>query len=689
MSEDHVRASGTDFFDERLKEINSEMQGILDRTKKTRSELHAIPASEAATAAVPPSTSEAAYCPMSANDYEFSPLVRPSYGSCEKWERAISRMCQMEVAKWMDSNLKLFLEPLIQTHVGQQVEVIQRGLQDLRFSHREVLAAVGEVRCDVADQRNNLTSLVQRLERQTNHVKQQLHDEIDHRTKDVKEALSSVEETVDTLRHLMQTEHQRGARRLEEAVRRQQEQARWTLSQIEAQVYEWRDEVSARLRQHVDQLRDQHSSLEHHVCRLQGIVDSTVEATNRQAADVRVLLEDGVAQRSELRGCHRDLNRLEMTLQLLTGGGGGKSMATTTASRDHHLSSSGAGGHPTAGCFDRMPAARSSGVDGAQSSSLTLVHELLGLKEKMMDLHQRVHAVEEGQDEISHALDHERVQRRNASVHAQSPVLEAALEQLHRSVEHAQRSMDGPAHISSVVTGMSGSATGLDGSPRSGGFFGARTPRHATIAVLSNADAAGAGAGRAERMGGEAAGAAGRFTPPPPPHGGGGGAGGSGGSPNGSSALMMPSTVASGYPAEQNTPFHSGNSLRQKLSEGATRHSTSSIAEYHHKGDGTVDDSYVSLTAGRKQASNGSGGAAHYSGATARSHSQHPNATATRTTSSSTLVEKEGGGSGAGGAARQSTTTNTTAKEETYAPPPTSDSESDRDNHHLTRLALD
>eukprot|EP00796_Vickermania_ingenoplastis_P005370 gene5370-3865_t len=614
-----------DFFDVRLKEINSEMQGILDRTKQRRSELYAMPPAEAALPAIAPAAAPSPQCAAPLDSVPSDYL-----------EKTISRVCQVEVAKWMEANLHTFLEPVIQSHAGKQVDTIQRGLQDLRFSHREVLSVVQEVKSEIDEQRNRLQSAVSRIERQALAVQQQLHEDVEGKTKKLQEVLGGVEESVIELQKAMKEEQRRSERRLEDAVKRQQESVHAMLVRLEDQVFHWRDELSARVRQHIDQMRGNQSSLETHVVRLQGMLDSTVEAVNRQALDVRGLMEEGVERRSELRTCRRDVNRLDMLVQCLAGGYG------TGAQQP------GASGASTG-------RTSSPGVD--TRSSMLLMQELLGVKEKLESLNGRIGVVEGAQDHLDRAID-ERLTWAASVAGQPLPVISSMVEGLHRRVGQLQKSLDGantsatttaPVDPSVTAPDMSGSRaanTSVHDSCLRGGLMGRRaasegTGLHATIATpiaatrlpqdtsLNNGPEA-----RPLRSHGSFAdikesvdrfGNSVRGSPPPT-------------QPQNTSHSALPSTVAAPS-VPGGTLFLSGNSLRQKLSEAATRQSS----DEERKDE--PEDSYVSM---------------------------NPPATKSRPHRSADPTS--------------SGKTSSSGKAETYAPPPTSDSESDRDNHALLPL---
>lgn len=327
-----------DAFDERLKEMNVEMQDVLDRTQKNQFLPFGVPYSSSTRTAPPTSASyngggmQAGLSP-NANTYADPQLLYASNSTAadrvskasplmsSNLESSISRLCQMEVVRWMDTNLRLFLEPVVQAHVGQQNEIIQRGLQDLRAGHRDVLSRVSDWRSELLDQQNALRSAVQRAERYMNQLKEQFYGDLGTQMGEIKNTISGVEESIRTLKRIQQGEHQCASNRLEESLKQQQDVMHSTLIHVETDLAHWRDEFAQRVRQHVEQLESNDVSLEAKISLTQGALESNAEMTLQHTLDLRAVMDANEESRSQLRMCQRELTRLEMLVHCVTAGG--------------------------------------------------------------------------------------------------------------------------------------------------------------------------------------------------------------------------------------------------------------------------------------------------------------------------------------------------------------------------------
>lgn len=578
------------FFDERLKEINDEMQTILDRTKLKQqrfSDRWTPPKATDKPVRTPPSAFHCgAATPLPYLLTEGHAASSSDGLSAQQLEAAIARACQTEVARWMESNFRTYVDPLVESQTAQQVEAIHRGLQDLRFSHREVLNIISEIRSECESQRHELKSAVYRVERQAVQSRQEVCYDIDGKVKDLHDLLAGVESSVKEFRGSLGIEIQRVDKRVGESELQQEERRRQTVLHLQEKVYGWKEELSERVQRHIEQIRDNQSCLDHHLAQLQGMLDSTTESSHRHASDIKMILEESIERRSDVRRCQRDVNRLEMLLQCYAPQGAAHSIS------------------------------QSENPCSAERAPLMLLEEVLHIKEGVSSLIGRVNALEARQNRMEELLNKLCVgDRFGGAVELHS----SGEDTIRKKQENFRTSTTGSPLDLLPMLGAHKTETGDTLKPQRG--------RSGTEANYDNKSISSRGKLSEEES-----------APPQDPN------------RTASSERAAPFSQSSRHPTNNSvlspstiqaagTSLRSHNSLR--FSEAAPRHSSDEEPK-------EPEDSYVSMT-------------------TEPPH--HPG----------------GGGGGQGSSGK----TSTSGKAETYAPPPTSDSESDRDNHHLTRLALD
>lgn len=298
-----------DFFNVRLQDINKEMDSILARTSQQRSDLNKFLAYGNPTGsdgAAGRSSGIVPAAPSPYNDMIVHDVVI---------EQAVKKHCEVQLSSWMADQLPRLLAPLVQKEVERVIERWSSQIYVVRDSQEETKRALASLHDQWRERQLAFNNAMAAVEHNARTTLQRYEAEMEERGRQWRSEMTTVADSLSEMKQRSHRMEQQGLRRMDELVRRHYDTLQSSLVDIEAQVHVWAEELNGIVRGQAQSMRSQRDALEETVARLQGSLSSTVDACNRQAVDLRTLLEDNVERRSEVRTCQRDVNRLEMLVQ--------------------------------------------------------------------------------------------------------------------------------------------------------------------------------------------------------------------------------------------------------------------------------------------------------------------------------------------------------------------------------------
>ncbi|EPY21917.1 hypothetical protein STCU_08436 [Strigomonas culicis] len=317
-------AKANDYFDTRLREINTEMETILEKTNRQRDGItqHALsfglarPFSYTSAATQDERTGGAGRgmsTACAASILTGTPAVGPAEQALV--EQEVRKLCAAAVARWIETNLDATLQPILEGKVKRQLQELQQEVADLKGTQQEVLTRMDGLRTEMGEFKAHLKASVAQQQEQARQQAQRHQDDVEQRLAAWRGDVSVAVDAMHELRSNQSLASQRVERRLAEAVGRHKESVHAALVDTEVQLAAWKNELKEFTCRDLGEMKEQRGALEAQLARMQGVLGINSDMTSRHSALLKELLEDSVERRSEVRLCRRDVNRLDMLVQ--------------------------------------------------------------------------------------------------------------------------------------------------------------------------------------------------------------------------------------------------------------------------------------------------------------------------------------------------------------------------------------
>ncbi|KEG15034.1 hypothetical protein DQ04_00211170 [Trypanosoma grayi] len=360
-------------FRQRLDSINKEMQAIIERTAIERDRLFRT----GAMASLPWSIDDA-------TKIGGAELVHPLQSvavaaSANAMQLVVDEATVRRIVTDEMKGLKTMFQQMLSEAVSGVHSAVQRRLEEVSKCQADLAESLREA---TEASRRGLAELqggFSRLQRSTERPVEELAKELESFVATSTTEQTRLRDAIAALQNEARIEQQRGDRRVDELVRRHHDLVRNSLLELDTQAGGLRDEMQGMLRTHARQAAEERDAVQHHVARLQGALEATNDTTTRWVTELRSLMEENIARRSEIRSCFRDCNRLEMLL-----GGASPSDAARAERRD----------------VSRGP------VDSRAGGATVHPGELRAVKEKISNLFSRTEKVEQQVAQMDEAWRH-------------------------------------------------------------------------------------------------------------------------------------------------------------------------------------------------------------------------------------------------------------------------------------------
>ncbi|CCW61437.1 unnamed protein product [Phytomonas sp. EM1] len=360
-----------DCFNARLQEINREIQDILVKTTQQREDY-------LGPSCVSPQLRQTIKSDLQgiAGPPADVPATTPSNLFYES-------LAAKQILQCTEDQLRALLEPLIEAKVHQMLKVLVGKLERTRDHQEETKASVVALSEEYQEQRRVLQTTLASFKHQASRFQQLQADFKDHE-QCCHEQLTAINDTLSAFNGKTQLSEQRTARRLDELARHHHETIRNSLIDMENHVLQWKGELEGVVHRQVSDWRVWSDELEAHLARSQGVLSSVAEIVNKHTVDLRDLMETELEKRSEVRSCRRDVNRLEMLLRC-----GGSLLYT----REDREIADVVNYRDNIQLIDRAKA--------SEPSSMVLVQEISHTKEQVSYLGSRIEELERCLGELS------------------------------------------------------------------------------------------------------------------------------------------------------------------------------------------------------------------------------------------------------------------------------------------------
>ncbi|CCW68877.1 unnamed protein product [Phytomonas sp. Hart1] len=278
--------------------------------------------------------------------------------------------------QFTENQLLALLEPLVETKVHQILQGFIGKVERTQNQQEETENSMIALSEDYREQRRMMQNSLTLFKHQTSRLQHFETDFKDHEQR-CQERLTLINDSLGALNEKSQLSEQRAVRRLDELVKNHHETVLHSLTDMETHVHQWKGDVESLVYRQVSDWRLWSDELEAHVARLQGVLGSVAETVNKHTVDLRNLMETVLEKHSEIRSCRRDVNRLEMLIHC-----GGNLLYT---GKDREIAA-------VEGYFDRIPLI--DGVKGSEPSSMVSFRELSHVKDQVNFLSCRIEDLE-------------------------------------------------------------------------------------------------------------------------------------------------------------------------------------------------------------------------------------------------------------------------------------------------------
>lgn len=258
----------------------------------------------------------------------------------------LQRMCVAETARWLDANLPAKLRDHIEAGVKRVIdERWMSQLQVVESAQAALQSTLDDLSRRWREQFGRMADTVDQLSRRVCGELNQVTTKIEAQSTALREEVMLLKNRLLSLETDARVGEQRTERRIDELTQRHHDQTRSTLAELQSHLFTWQSEKDAESSGQLATVRESCAKLEHDVGRLEGVLNRCVDTAEATVAELNELLGETAEQRSEVRVCRRDVNRLEMLVQCSadccalsarthsthTGGGGGEHDATSRA----------------------------------------------------------------------------------------------------------------------------------------------------------------------------------------------------------------------------------------------------------------------------------------------------------------------------------------------------------------------
>lgn len=377
-SGDLLLRNGSPFFNERVKGLNVEIQTILDRaptygvrrtttmlpsgspcTKDTSGISATLPAvtgvSSVSYLSTLPSESFSAFVPFCsasersrgfpfpADNTASLPVdihhLNPSHAAPQEshyWQA----MCRAEVARWMKQHLRSCVEPIANDYwksflssnslssvpssvttslpipVRKEMQILHEHVLEVEQSHNEIQHRLDDTKLQCLDHYRDVQSSVLRVERQIEEAVDRVHDETRENISGLQRILNEVHNrSITKLQESIHQDWEKKKKEWRDSLYQQHAGTQAKLADLEERLQRWEAEMMKSLKQELEPVRNTLSDLQRQLVQTQNDLTCAIQALSEQSLLIQMLRNEKIVHRSEMRGCQRDIHRLEFVLQ--------------------------------------------------------------------------------------------------------------------------------------------------------------------------------------------------------------------------------------------------------------------------------------------------------------------------------------------------------------------------------------
>lgn len=365
------------FFDARVRDVNEEIKKILCRTQtlednrlgpagfssyvskandrgsssefvtagKPLFSCLTVDSREHSYAYVPPSAPEILTAPSFAlDDFSSVPLaadISKPFSIAPHEPQYWEAMCRVEVSKWMERHLRSHIEPLLtdfcksfistQPHpfntsstystsnsfsIRKEIEGLKDHFLELQQLQDNTKHHVDGIKLECLNHYRHLQSSVLQVERQVEQAAALVHHETEENLRAFQKSLSELQyRELSRVQERINHNWESAKKEMETSLFQQYLETKVKMANMEERFRQCRAEVVSSIQEDIMLLQGRISGFQRELEHVQKELAATKEELSEQCLLVQMLRDEKILNRSELRGCKRDLRRLKFVLK--------------------------------------------------------------------------------------------------------------------------------------------------------------------------------------------------------------------------------------------------------------------------------------------------------------------------------------------------------------------------------------